>query len=392
VLTEALDRRYSGLRNLLSKDFLARIDGDRSQLLRDLGWEIAIRIKGRGFRKGDLKLYAEATLRSFIGKNEILADRHFIFKVYQLYEQKFEALGLLDTDDVVLSMANRLTSALWQRQRRDYGYDYVLVDETHLFNENERRVLPDLTRGTTEYLPLVMTFDEAQSIGGRRSLDLKSSGIENSERQNLTYVHRSSPDIFRLATHFVESSSLVFSEFAEGRPAALMSKGELRRCRRPSVIYGVGDDGAVQRSIELCADLKNHNYQRIAIVVFDGPLLASISKSLTAEVGVFHLVKERGELAAAVPKPGIYLMAPEACGGLEFDAVIMAGVDEGRTPPPMGDLSPQGYLSVKEESYMELYTATTRAKYVVAFVCDSRRGVSSLLTPAIAADLLTEEQ
>jgi hypothetical protein len=44
-----------------------------------------------------------------------------------------------------------------------------MVDETHLFNQNERRVLPYLTRGTAEYLPLVMTFDEAQSIGGRRS-------------------------------------------------------------------------------------------------------------------------------------------------------------------------------------------------------------------------------
>ena len=179
-------------------------------MLKDSSWEIEIRIKGRGFRKGDLKLYAESPMRSFVGRGENLADRHFIFHVYQKYEEYFENAGLLDRDDVVLSMAARLSTSLWDRQRRALGYDFVLVDETHLFNENERRVLPYLTRGATGYLPLVMTFDEAQSIGGRRSIDLDRVGIEHSERKTLKYVHRSSPDILALARDLVGRSPLVF--------------------------------------------------------------------------------------------------------------------------------------------------------------------------------------
>ncbi len=230
ILDETLSEvRAHSLQKLISKDFLGRLDGDRGQLLRDLGWEIAIRIKGRGFGKGDLQKYAQSEMRSFIGRDETLPDRHFIFRIYQLYEEKFQSLGLLDTDDVVLSMASRLTTPLWNRQRKDLGYDYVMVDETHLFNDNERRVLPYLTRGITEYLPVVMTFDEAQSIGGRRSVGLKESGIQNSERQNLTYVHRSSPDIFKLASYFVEASPLIFSQFSVRPPAVLMSKSELAR-------------------------------------------------------------------------------------------------------------------------------------------------------------------
>jgi superfamily I DNA/RNA helicase len=103
-----------------------------------------------------------------------------------------------------------------------------------------------------------------------------------------------------------------------------------------------------------------------------------------------QLVKERGELIAALPKAGVYLMTPETCGGLEFDAVLLVGIDEGRVPPPMGDLSPQGYLSVQEEAFKELYTAVTRARYALVFACDSRRGLSSLIKPSLMSHLVDE--
>jgi superfamily I DNA/RNA helicase len=389
VLGQALTQRYSGFRTLgLSRDFIVRIDGDRETLLRDLGWEIAIRIKGRGFRRTDLRKYAESPFKSLVGRGETLVDRHFMFHVYQMYEDKFQTLGLLDTDDVVLSMANRLTSPLWERQRRVLGYDYVMVDETHLFNENERRVLPYLTRGTADYLPLVMTFDEAQSIGGRRSVDLSNSGIENAERRNLTSVHRSSPDIFALARDVVERSPLLFSEFATIEPVARMSKTELRKCRKPLLIYADGDAGVCRLAAETCRDLRDHNLQRTAIIVFDPALLELLHRVLGKHVGAFYHVKERGELLAAVPNPGVYTMLPEACGGLEFDAVVLAGIEEGRLPLPMGDLSPEGYLSMEEEAYTELYTAITRARYQLVFVCDYRRGISPTIQPSIAGELI----
>jgi superfamily I DNA/RNA helicase len=390
VLNNAFTGRYSGYRALLSKDFCARLDGDRERLLRDLGSEIAIRIKGRGFGTGDLKFYAESPLRSFIGKDETLADRHFVFHLYQSYVQQFVDAGLLDTDDVVLSMANRLTTPLWDRQRKELGYDYVMVDETHLFNENERRVLPYLTRGTTRFLPLVMTFDEAQSIGGRRSIDLSVSGIEHSERRNLKYVHRSSPDIFQLARYYIERSPLIFTEF--GTPSVMMGKAELRRCKKPTVVYGEGDTGVLEKVSATCNELRDHNYQRIGIIVFDLTQLDFFRRNLAGHVGRFHYVRERGELEAAAPNPGIYLMTPDACGGLEFDAVILVGVDEGITPPPIGKLSAQGYLSLEEEAFTELYTATTRAKYRLVIVSDSRQGLSSILQPALSAGLLVEEE
>ena len=94
---------------------------------------------------------------------------------------------------------------------------------------------------------------------------------------------------------------------------------------------------------------------------------------------------------AAVPRPGIYVMTPESCGGLEFDCVLMIGVDQGTVPTPIGELSREGYLSTLEEAYKELYTSVTRARFVLKFICDARRGPSELLLPALASGLLKEE-
>jgi superfamily I DNA/RNA helicase len=392
VFEEVFVERYDRLRDLLSSDFRARIDGKREQLIRDLQWEIAIRIKGRGLRRPDRDLYINSATSSFIGRRENHTDRHFLFHVYDRYEKRFHDERLLDTDDVVLSMVAPLSTSLWDRQRAELGYDYVMVDETHLFNENERRVLPLLTRGTTEYPPVVMTFDEAQSIGGQRGLSLEAVGIAHSERRNLSIVHRSSPDIFALARDLVERSPLMFREFGASTATPRMSDEELRRCRKPVIVEMDGEAGVLIGTANTAAGLRDAGYRRVGIIIFDRQLFVGIWQTLQSHVGAsVYEVEERGERLAAVPRPGIYVMLPEACGGLEFDAVILIGVEEGRVPPPIGELSAEGYWSAVEESYVELYTAITRAKYALIFLCDATRGVSDLVRPCVSAGLLEED-
>jgi superfamily I DNA/RNA helicase len=96
-------------------------------------------------------------------------------------------------------------------------------------------------------------------------------------------------------------------------------------------------------------------------------------------------------MIAAIPTPGVYLMTPENCGGLEFDAVILAGVEEGQIPPSFRDLSPEGHLSVREEAFKELYTAITRARYSVHFVCSQKHGLSALIRPSLEAGYIVEQ-
>lgn len=389
VYQRVYDREFLRLKEYLSKDFILRIEGKRDQLIRDLQAEIGIRIKGRGFRSTDRDLYVNSSLKSFIGRRESEWDRQFIFHVYDQYEKQFHEERLLDTDDIALSMAQRLSVSLWDRQRLDLGYDYVFVDETHLFNENERRVVPLLTRGNTDYPPIAMTFDEAQSIGGHRG-ELESVGILHSEKRILSVVHRCSPDIFALARDLVERSPLMFTEFTTSESLPRMPEKDIKRCRKPSIIRS-SSAALAGKVIQVTQQMRADGFQRIGVIGFDDLSLRRILAALRAEMpSIVFEVEERGEVLAAVPRSGVYVMVPEACGGLEFDFVILFGVDQGTVPHPIGDLSREGYQSTLEEAYKELYTAITRARYGLTFVCDLARGPSDLLIPAISSGLVIQ--
>ena len=392
VFEKVKEEKYSKVKNMLCADFVNRIENHKETLLKELQWEIGIRIKGRGFRIDDRDLYIKSPTKTFLGTKADIWDKHFIFHIYEKYENYFKEENLLDTDDVVLSMSARLSTSLWDRQRKELGYDYVFVDETHLFNDNERRVLPLLTRGKTSYPYLIMTFDEAQSIGGKRGDDLESVGIGRSERRNLKVVHRSSPDIFALARDIVERSPLAFTEFLSENSVSEMNKGDLKRCKKPVVHYTRKDEKAEEVLYKICDQNRKMGYARNGIIVFDPKRYNPISKELNKRFDSVYEIEERGAKLGALPKPGIYIMTPETCGGLEFDAVFIVGADKGIVPVPLGDVSREGYQSILEEAYMEIYTSVTRAKFVLVFISDEVRGISDILRASINSGFLDEEQ
>jgi hypothetical protein len=384
--------KYENLSSFLSDDFKLMWERNPEEFLKQLGWEIAVRIKGCGFRPSDkdLQTYVRNPSPSFVGRRETPFDRRLIFHVFRAYDDRFSHRGLLDTDDLVLSMAARLKTSLWDRQRRTTGYDFVMVDEAHLFNENERRVLPYLTRGTTDFMPLVLTFDEAQSIGGRRGLGLEDIGIDKSDRRNLKYVHRCSPDIVALARYVRERGSLLFSEFGAQEAEAVMSDRELKRCHRPSVLLVSGPEVVVREAVQLCERLTSTNYPRVGVVCFQQTKIDEVVKQFALIGRPVHEIRMRGEVLAATPRPGYFVTLPELCGGLEFDAVVMLGVEEGLVPPAIDDLSPEAHLAFEEESHRELYTAITRARYFVCFICDENAGLSPIVQPALVRGLMVK--
>jgi superfamily I DNA/RNA helicase len=391
VVNDAVQERLSKMGGLLSQDLRSHFSGPKERLVANMRYEIAIRIKGRGMRN-EQQLYVSSPVKSFVGRSENRHDRYFIFKIAEEYEKELQKAGRLDTDDVVLSMQSRLAAPLWNRQRKTAGYDFVFVDETHLFNENERRVLPYLTRGSQEHAPIIMAFDEAQSIGGRRANELEEVGIHNSGQRRLSYVHRSSPQIYRLARDLIERSSLMFTEFSDSESMARMSDRDLKKCKPPTVVFVDGPLGISTTAVDMAIQLRTKNYQRIGIIAFEGALIDSIAQKFAEKNKEGQIVRERGDSIAGKPFPGIFVMTAENCGGLEFDAVILAGVDNGQVPPSLHNISIEGHLSVREEACKELYTALTRARYHVAFVCDRNRGASEFVAPWIDAGIVEEKK
>lgn len=249
-----------------------------------------------------------------------------------------------------------------------------------------------LTRGSEEHVPIIMAFDEAQSIGGRRVSELEAVGIHNSEQRRLSYVHRSSPDIYRLARDLIERSTLMFSEFSGSESMARMSDRDLKKCKPPILTFANGASGLSTTAVDMAIQLRAKNYPRIGIIAFEGRLIDEIAQKFGEKNREGHILRERGDSVAGKPFPGIFIMTAENCGGLEFDAVILAGVDKGQVPPSLHNISLEGHLSVREEACKELYTALTRARYHVAFICDRSKGESEFVTPWVDAGMVSEKK
>ena len=125
--------------------------------------EISSVIKGRGLtEERDRYINADTPFSRF---HRILSqvERSVVFDCFEAYHAVvFEQFGMLDSDDIALSLAGRLKTPVWELKRRSEGFDLVLVDEAQLFNENERRVFPLLSNAAVKHVPIALALDEAQ--------------------------------------------------------------------------------------------------------------------------------------------------------------------------------------------------------------------------------------
>src|SRR5262249_30100790 len=119
---------------------------------------------------------------------------------------------LLTVDQLVNDFLNYLETFSWNILRDAEGYDFVFVDELHLFTEQERLSLQYLARPASQYPRLFMALDPRQAPSevyagvpasvvargesGRADLDLgEVPALE------LSTVHRFTPEILKLVQH-----------------------------------------------------------------------------------------------------------------------------------------------------------------------------------------------
>ena len=173
--------------------------------------EISTAIKGHGL-SSDRKRYVESD-RPLSRLHSVLSgpERDLVFSCFEDYHSTmFDSYGVLDSDDLALSLLGRLRAPMWDLKRKVMGYDRVFIDEVQLFNENERRLFPFLTKANRPFVPIVLALDEAQNIYGQSSSGIASLGIENVVSENLSSIHRSSRAIVRLAFFVIQRSTDLF--------------------------------------------------------------------------------------------------------------------------------------------------------------------------------------
>ncbi|MCJ7993432.1 UvrD-helicase domain-containing protein [Rhizobium cremeum] len=363
-------------------------------LMQMLQHEIGVVIKGRANEKFDSYSKVPPLKNGLPLQNE--GDKSFVWRVYELYRDQLISGAQFDTDDVMLSALGQLATPIWRRRRLREGYDCIFIDETHLFNMNELSVFHHLTKRDDRY-QIAFAVDRSQAIGDRGwandvdfgTLVPDTESLQNN-RTKVSTVFRCSPDIVNLAFTVTSSGASLFTNFED--PLLLansnLSFEEERMCQPPVYTQYDDDESLVKGAFEQAEDMvKSMSTSRgdIAIIAFGEELFKLLTSKAESENKPIELLKERGnlEVIKKARQSGRFVLSmPDYVGGLEFDGVVIVGVDDGRVPSTSG-VSAESRAFLSFTAHNRLYVAITRARYRVIISGVKARGPSEILNPAL---------
>jgi superfamily I DNA/RNA helicase len=322
-------------------------------------------------------------------------DKEFVFLIFQQYQEELKTMGSFDVDDVTLEALSHLNAPVWRRERVKSGYDYILVDEMHLFNINEQSVFFYLTKDTSQKdIPICFALDYSQAIGDRGDidnddLDAKFGRVLRKKRYQT--VFRNSPEIAHFCASLIASGTLMFLKNFSDPYRDLQSSfthEEEKRSERP-ILYLYNNDEDMIKSIRthVCGIVKDLQckHEDIAVITFEDSLLSDEGFSNMRELTSMDFIRldsNRSDLIDQKKDKKCILTSPYVINGLEFKAVILLGVDEGRVPQTMGTSDISQHF-IKYSAYNLLYLSASRAKYRLTLLANRLKGYSSCLEHSI---------
>lgn len=393
---KVIKRDFETYKKICSEKFVNYIQKqDKNTLIELLQYEIATIIKGRS--EGDIEKYKKIDRSKYLIPCEDVNDRCFLFIVFQEYQKSLEEIGKYDSDDIILTALGQLDTPIWKRRRNKEGFDVCFIDETHLFNINELSIFHYLNCDTAKN-NIIFAIDKSQYIGERGILDstmfdilkIKDSNV-NDEKYDI--VFRSSPDIINLAYNVLSSAACVFQHFENPLVSSsiVMSGKEELKCIPPKYfLYSKDDDLITKAFEEVDSYVRKNNCSRATV------LIATTTQELLKEVEQFakctnkpiSIIKSRGDSASITnaSNQNQYVIGDiDFIGGLEFDYVIIIGIDGSRVPPKeTGEAS--HFISYAWHN--RLYVAITRAKYAILLLGNLGNGISPILESAVYLKLL----
>ena len=384
----------------LSSDLRALIEDQTDEELSTIfQHEISVLIKGRA---GDsYEIYKNCPSLKYGLPIRTDADKGFAFSVFRQYQNQLESANQFDTDDVVISAVGQLDTPIWRRRRAREGYDFIAIDETHLFNINELQVFHHFTRGVGS-LPISFTVDRAQAVGDRGWNDVGSFdgllGVEHPEEETTTVsaIFRSSPDIREFCHAILASGATLFTNFANtmiDTQSAFTAEDERRSLPVKYKEY-LDDEAMVEGAFRTAESLRSDTQSskpEVLITTLSDSLLAKLREYAVESNKAITMLERRGDFLQIKKAEGsghFVLGHADFVGGLEFNAVVIAGVDKGRVPYE-GETSTSNSRSYSVyAAHNRLYVAASRAKYALNLLGVKSRGASDLLTGASQRNLI----
>jgi superfamily I DNA/RNA helicase len=377
------------------RDFFGNENADYIAEL--LQHEIGVMIKGR----------AAEVLESYLALPRVRYglpvgtdnDKSFVFGIYKRYQKILKEYNSFDTDDIVLSAIGSLDTPIWRRRRPDEGWDAVVVDETHLFNMNELSIFHMLTR-RTDNPRIIFSIDRSQAPGERGITtemvrETLSPNTETDSNATTKLIFRCSSEIATLAEAVTAAGASLFTTFenplvdyktlATSKEEAESSVPIYWECENDSDIVAFVNE----RHILLRRELRCPASE-ILIVGTTSELIDRLREEISASGQRCVEILRRGDLEVVQREKGdtVFLSHPDYVGGLEFRAVLVAGVDDGRVPPVEGAVKMEAKHFLQFRSCNQLYVTITRARTRVEIFMSRERGKSPLLEHALSTSAL----
>jgi superfamily I DNA/RNA helicase len=397
ALSDFLSTDFPTFSKLISTELAQALEQeDRVSILASLKHEVSEIIKGRAGQK--LDAYKKLDYSTHALPIHGPKDAECVFSIYKRYQDQLESVGNFDSDDVVISALNQLDSPIWRRRKNKEGYDFVFIDETHLFNLNELSVIHH-TLKEESITNVTYSIDRSQSIANSALSQAQLDNFFTTENnQELKTVFRSSPDIIRLAFTILSAGSGFFTTLENplDKTENSFTQEDENRSSPPKLVSYVDDESVITsafKEADLLAEKIKSSKSRICIIPCNEAVLSGLRRVVTESNKSCEIILKRGDNASQkrAERGGKYLIAGiDYVGGLEFDGVVILGCDKGNFPTT-DDRTAHTRHFIKHASYNRLYVALTRAKYGITVVISSSRGTSEIIEPALENGSITPQ-
>ena len=370
---------------------------NRSLLIKMLQHEFSVQIKGR--TDCSIESYYEIESISNGIPCHSKYDKDLIFSLFSDYQKNLQTNGAFDVDDVTMEAISHLNAPIWRRRRQSDGFDYIIVDEMHLFNLNEQSVFHFLSKDISKTnIPLCFALDYNQAIGdlGNTEQDyISSEKFSDIKSHKLGTVFRNSPQISEFCASIAASGTLMFGDTFDNpynNTQNQFTSLEEKKMNLP-VLHMYPNDEAMLKELDTnisnLMKLLQCKKRDIVIVCFENKWISDEGLQLIQKYSKHNY--QRLELGKAIKNDQFVLSTPYEINGLEFKAVIMLGVDEGRIPQTAGtgDISKH---FIMYSAYNMLYLTASRAKYSLILMGSNVNGISSCLEHSIETETISVTQ
>jgi superfamily I DNA/RNA helicase len=224
------------------------------------------------------------------------------------------------------------------------------------------------------------------------------AGVKNEEtaRTSFTSIFRCSPEIVNLAFSVTSSGATLFTNFDDPLAAAasMFTEADEKKCASPTYELLPNDEEMIRQSFQVADQFVTEMQSTrgdVAIVCFGNEVFADTERFARNANKPIEIVQHRGDfdvVRRARNSGRFVLSTPDYIGGLEFDGVILVGVDKGRVPPKPTRDSFDSANFVSYATHQRLYVAITRARYRITILGVKARGISDLLANAVSNQLI----